>query len=154
MQHGRSRSEFNKYEAIDNLETHQNASRDNQNEKSKFYHLVYQAAKGKVNLPKEHFRALVLRHLGDKDHTKVYEAVAKVENAMGTGGVSLWAQQRCSVQGAWYKQGSSQKLLLSKVRPHYVEVLCEEGFAAKAPLELNRNKASFLVAEIRIHPLS
>lgn len=87
MQHGRSGTEFNKYEAIDNLETHQNASRDNQNEKSKFYHLVYQTAKGKVDLPKEHFWVLVLLRLGDKDHTKVYEAVAKVENGMGTGGV-------------------------------------------------------------------
>ena len=29
--------------------------------------------------------ALVLRLLVDKDHTKVYEAVAKVEKAMGTG---------------------------------------------------------------------
>jgi len=39
-----------------------------------------------VDLPKEHFRALVLRLLGDKDHTKVYEAVAKVEKEMSTGG--------------------------------------------------------------------
>ena len=42
-----------------------------------------------MDLPKEHFRALVLRLLGDKGHTKVYEAVAKVEKAMGTG--SPWS---------------------------------------------------------------
>ena len=46
---------------------------------------MYQTARGKVDLPKEHFRALVLRLLGDKDHTKVYEAVAKVEKR--------WAQE-------------------------------------------------------------
>ena len=34
---------------------------------------------------KKHFRALVLHLLRDKDHTKVYEAVAKVEKAMGRG---------------------------------------------------------------------
>ena len=79
-------SEFNKYEAIDILETLQNTSRDNQDEKREFYRLVYQTARGKVDIPKEHFRALVLRLLGDKDHTKVYEAVAKVEKAMSTGG--------------------------------------------------------------------
>ena len=79
-------SEFNKFEAIDILETLQNTSRDNQDEKREFYRLVYQTARGKVDLPKEHFRALILRLLGDKDHTKVYEAVAKVEKAMGTGG--------------------------------------------------------------------
>ena len=39
-----------------------------------------------MDLPKEHFRALVLRFLGNKDYTKVYEAVAKVAKAMGTGG--------------------------------------------------------------------
>ena len=33
-------SEFNKYEAIDILETLQNTSRDNQDEKREFYHLV------------------------------------------------------------------------------------------------------------------
>ena len=79
-------SEFNKYEAIDILETLQNTSRDNHDEKLEFYRLVYQTARRKVDLPIEHFRALVLRLLGDKDHTKVYEAVAKVEKAMSTGG--------------------------------------------------------------------
>ena len=73
----RSLSEFKKYEAIDILETLQNTSRDNQDEKREFYRLMYQIARGKVDLPKEHFRALVLRLLGDKGHTKVYEAVAK-----------------------------------------------------------------------------
>jgi len=78
-------SEFNKFEAIDILETLQNTSRDNQDEKREFYRLVYQTAGRKVDLQKEHFWALVLRLLGDKDHTKVYEAVAKVDKAMGTG---------------------------------------------------------------------
>ena len=42
-----------------------------------------------MDLPKEHFWALVLHLLGDKDHPKVYEAVTKVEKAMSTGG--LWS---------------------------------------------------------------
>ena len=54
-----------------------------------FYRLVYQTARGKVDLPKENFRALLLRLLGDKVHTKVYEALAKVEKGMGTG--SPWS---------------------------------------------------------------
>jgi len=62
-------SEFNKFEAIDILETLQNTSRDNQDEKREFYRLVYQTARRKADLPKEHFQALVLRLLGDKDHT-------------------------------------------------------------------------------------
>ena len=39
-----------------------------------------------MDLPKEHFRALLLHVLGDKDHTKVYKAVTKVEKAMSTAG--------------------------------------------------------------------
>ena len=60
-------SEFNKYEAIDILETLHNTFWDNQDEKREFYRLVCQTPRGKVDLPKEHFRALVLRLLGDKD---------------------------------------------------------------------------------------
>lgn len=74
---------FNKYEVIDSLETLQNTSQDNQYEKGEFYRLVYQTARGKLDLLKEHFQALVLRLLGGKDHAKVYEAVAKVEKATG-----------------------------------------------------------------------
>ena len=71
-------SDFNKYETIDILETLQNKSRDNQDEKREFYCLVYQTVRTKVDLPKEGFWALVLCLFGDKDHTKLYEAVAKV----------------------------------------------------------------------------
>jgi len=78
-------SEFNKYEAIDILETLQNTFRDNQDEKREFYRLVYQRARAKVDLPKEHFRPLVLRLLGHKVHAKVYKAVAKVEKAADRG---------------------------------------------------------------------
>ena len=91
-------SDFNKYEAIDILETLQNTSRDNQDEKRQFYYLVYQTARGKVDLSKENFRALDLRFLRDKDHTKVYEAVANMEKAMFSG--SPWSfssrRGRCS----------------------------------------------------------
>ena len=96
-------SEFNKYEAIDILETLQNTSWDNQDEKREFYRLVYQTARRKVDLPKEHFRALVLRLLGDKDHTKVYEAVAKVEKAMSTGGPWSGSSHRVCSSDVPYK---------------------------------------------------
>jgi len=50
---------------------------------------MYETARAKVDLPKEHFRALVLRLPGDKDHAKVYEAVAKVEKRQAGG--TPWA---------------------------------------------------------------
>jgi len=56
-----------------------------------------------VNLPKEHFRALVIRLLGDKDHTKVYEAVAKVEKAMSKGRPWSGSSQRWRSSDVPYK---------------------------------------------------
>lgn len=74
-------SEFNIFEILEIMETLQNTARDNKHEKGEYYRLVYQTARDKTGLPKEHFRALVLRLLGDKDHQKVFEAVAKIEKA-------------------------------------------------------------------------
>ena len=131
-------SEFNKYESIDILETLQNTSQDNHDEKREFYRLVFQTARGKVNLPKEHLRALVLRLLGDKDHTKVYEAVAKVEKAMSTEGPWSGSSHLGHSSDVLYKgrgirsTAPVQCYFLWKVRPHYGEVLRKEGCAAKA----------------------
>ena len=87
-------SEFNKCEAIDILETLQNTSRDNQDEKPEFHRLVYQTARGKVNPPKAHFRALVLRLLGDKDKTEVYEAVTRWKRRWAQGPM-VWLLSPC-----------------------------------------------------------
>ena len=78
----RPATEFNKYDTLDLLETLQNTARDSTDEKHEYYRLAYQTVRGKVHLPPEYFRSLVLRLLGDKDHQKVFEAVAKVEKTM------------------------------------------------------------------------
>ena len=109
-------SEFNKYEAIDILETLQNTSRDNQDEKREFYRLVYQTVKAKVDLPKEHFRALVLCLLGDKDHAKVYEAVAKVEKAAGRG--TPWSGSFYRGRGGGLSRGRGMRNSAS-IQCHY-----------------------------------
>lgn len=74
--------EFNKYEALDLLENLQNAARDTKHDKQEYYRLAYRTARSKINLPAESFRSLTLRLLGDKDHQKVFEAVAKVEKPL------------------------------------------------------------------------
>lgn len=79
----RPQSEFNKYEALDIFETLQNTARDNTDERQEYYRLAFQTARSKVGLPNEHFQSLLLRLLGDNDHQKVFEAVAKVEKSMG-----------------------------------------------------------------------
>jgi len=63
-------SEFNKYEAIDILETLQNTSRDNQDEKREFYRLVYQTARAKVDSPRNTSRHWCYAYLGTKTTPK------------------------------------------------------------------------------------
>jgi hypothetical protein len=72
-------SEFRNYAALDMLEVLQNMSHDRKHEKQAYYRLVYQTARTKVELPHDHFRSLLLRLLGDKNHEKVFDTVAKVE---------------------------------------------------------------------------
>lgn len=79
MYAARPLSEFKNYEALEMLEALQNMSHDRKHEREAYYRLVYQTARSKVELPTEHFRGLLLRLVGDKDHEKVFDAVAKVE---------------------------------------------------------------------------
>ncbi|KXJ28524.1 uncharacterized protein LOC110239161 [Exaiptasia diaphana] len=106
-------SEFNKYEAVDLLlESLQNTARGNQDGKKEYYRLVYQTARSKIDLPKDHFRSLVMRLLGSKDHTTVFEAVAKVEKAArGRGaswGSSTWPRSTPWNRGRAWRGASPQ----------------------------------------------
>jgi len=61
------------------LEALKNTARDHGDTKAGFFRLAYQSARSKLDLPVEHFRSLVLRCVGDKDHSKIFDIVAKVE---------------------------------------------------------------------------
>ena len=71
--------DFNKYEALDMLESLQLTAQDTKHDRQNFYRLVYQTVRGKLDVPRDQFRSLVLRLLGDKDHEKIFDCVAKVE---------------------------------------------------------------------------
>ena len=61
-------SEYNNYEVLEMLEILHNNS-------------VYQTVREKVDSSKDHFKDLVMRLLGDKDHEKVLDIVCKVEKS-------------------------------------------------------------------------
>ena len=73
--------EFRKYEALEMIEALQNTARDNKHEKQDYYRLAYHTARSKIDLPNYYFQSLILQLLGDKDHQKVFHAVAKVEKS-------------------------------------------------------------------------
>ena len=72
-------SDFNKYEVLEMLESLQHTSQDTKHERQNFYRLVYQTVRGKMDIPHDQLKSLVLRLLGDKDHEKVFDVVTKVE---------------------------------------------------------------------------
>ena len=72
-------SEFNKYEVLEMLEILHNKATVGNHDKKKYYRLVYQTVREKVDSSKDHFKDLVMRLLGDKDHERVLDIVCKVE---------------------------------------------------------------------------
>ncbi len=72
-------TEFNKYEALEMTEELQNAAHDRKHPKERYYRVVYQTIREKMEVPPVQFRALLLRLLGDKDQEWVSDIVSKVE---------------------------------------------------------------------------
>ena len=58
--------DFNKYEALEMLESLQLTAQDTKHDHQNFYRLVYQTVRGKLDVPRDQFRSLVLRLLGNK----------------------------------------------------------------------------------------
>ena len=70
-------SDFNKYEAMEMFELLQNKSHDNKHQMEGFYKVAYQTARERMDFPKDQFRSLLLRLIGDKDHEKVLDIVLR-----------------------------------------------------------------------------
>ena len=58
--------EFNKYGVLEMLAILHNKATDGNHDKKKYYRLVYQTVREKVDSSKDHFKDLVMRLLGDK----------------------------------------------------------------------------------------
>ena len=105
-------TEFNKYEALEMTEELQNAAHDRKHPKERYYRVVYQTIREKMEVPPVQFRALLLRLLGDKDQERVSDIVSKVEKhftrprpqhvppmprywTRGRGATPPWTNARC-----------------------------------------------------------
>ena len=71
--------EFNKFEALELLEALKYAAQDVKQEKTGYFWLTFETLRTKMNQSNEQFRNFLLPLLGDKDHEKILEIVAKVE---------------------------------------------------------------------------
>ena len=87
--------EFNKSEALELVDALKNAAHDSKHENEAYYRLVFETLRGKLDQPNDQFRNFIFPLLGDKDHEKVLDVVAKVEKnnirqmqkSSGSGGV-------------------------------------------------------------------
>ena len=71
--------EFNTFEALELLEALKNAAQDVKHEKTGYFWLTFETLRTKMNQSNEQFRNFLLLLLGDKDHEKILEIVARVE---------------------------------------------------------------------------
>ena len=92
--------EFNKYEALELVDALKNAAHDSRHEKEAYYRLVFEMPRGKLDQPSNQFRNFIFPLLGDKDHEKVLDVVAKVEKS------NLWQIQKSSGAGGVSKNRS------------------------------------------------
>ena len=97
--------DFNKYEALEMLESLQLTAQDTKHDHQNFYRLVYQTVRGKLDVPRDQFRSLVLRLLGDKDHEKIFDCVVKVEKHY-----RLRDRARTAAVSPYYREGRERNV--------------------------------------------
>ena len=90
--------DFNKYEALEMLESLQLTAQDTKHDHQNFYRLVYQTVCGKLDVPRD-------RLLGDKDHEKIFDCVVKVEKHYR---LRDWA--RTAAVSPYYREGRERNV--------------------------------------------
>lgn len=75
-------TQFNKHEALELVESLKNAAHDTKHEKARYFALVYETLRGKLDQSDKQFRDLLLPLLGDKDIERVRTRSRKSKNVM------------------------------------------------------------------------
>ena len=82
LQHFIKMPMFNKEKALDYLINLKIVAKESNHPKSGFFNAVLQAMKDKIRVPDSQFQQYLQVLLGDKDHEKVLDSIAKVDKAM------------------------------------------------------------------------
>ena len=82
LQHFIKMPTFNKEKALDYLIKLKIVAKESNHPKSGFFNAVLQAMKDKIRAPDCQFQQYLQVLLGDKDHEKVLDSIAKVDKAM------------------------------------------------------------------------
>ncbi len=77
----RQNSDFDKYKALEMIESLKNAALDVRDKKADYFSTVHSKLLERITKPTEQFKSYVLSLLGDRDYEKVVEAVSKVDKA-------------------------------------------------------------------------
>ena len=71
--------DFDKYQALEKVDSLKTISRELKDEKADYYAAVYAILAERIEKPKEHFKQYVLSLLGDKDYDKILNSLSKVD---------------------------------------------------------------------------
>jgi len=82
LQHFIKMPMFNKEKALDYLINLKIVAKESNHPKSGFFNAVLQAMKDKIRVPDSQFQQYLQVLVGDKDHEKVLDSIAKVDKAM------------------------------------------------------------------------
>jgi hypothetical protein len=113
-------AEFNRHEALEMVDSLKNAAHDAKHEKEGYYRLVYDTLRAKLTQSDEQFRQFLFPLLGDKDHEKVLDLVAKVEKKNAreyTGASSEYGPMRRKASFA--ASGTSRRCFYCRQSGHF-----------------------------------
>ena len=71
--------DFDKYQALEKVDSLKTISRELKDEKADYYATVYAILAERIEKPKEQFKQYMLSLLGDKDYDKILNSLSKVD---------------------------------------------------------------------------
>ena len=78
---GRRLEDFDKYEALRLAEELLSVAKTTSDTKAASYDIIATTLREKIHAPKEHFKAFFLALLTDKEYTRIFDTIAKVEKS-------------------------------------------------------------------------
>ena len=99
---GRRLEDFDKYEALCLAEELVSVAKTTSDTKAASYDIIATTLREKIHVPKEQFKAFFLALLADKEYTRIFDTIAKVEKSFRRPTPYFRAQARGNLKSSSY----------------------------------------------------
>ena len=99
---GRRLEDFDKYEALRLAEELVSVAKTTSDTKAASYDIIATTLREKIHVPKEQFKAFFLALLADKEYTRIFDTIAKVEKSFRRPTPYFRAQARGNLRSSSY----------------------------------------------------